>query len=394
MAKRKRKYTEAKEGTRAGNGCGYLVKHGGVYHARWYANGKRVSRSTGTDNLEEARDFLARMSVARRGQNDRAVVQKLTQLMSASLADVDTRLQTIGIPPRDLFRLYSEAPSRHAVAPRTLEVYGGQLNVLNDWLRTRHPEITSVRDISQAVADEYIADRAKDASPSTVNKDLNLFSAVWRTLARKYGLEYNPWSEEHIARKRLEQKTRRALTPEEVQALLDNSSGELHLMILLGVSTGLRLGDILNLTWDQLDLDRRLLTIHRTRKTGAPVCLPIVDDLFAALKAQREATDGPFVLPEQHARASKSSSPSVICQSFRWLFKRAGIKSQQDGGQGNKRMAPLATFHSLRHTFVSRLITRGVNPAIVREAVGHSTMLMTEHYTHIDAETLQSALKP
>ena len=401
MSQKERKQTKAKGARkrgkkkgRLGNGEGTLVWRGKYWQARWYKNGKLVSRSTGTADLDEAKDFLQRMSVVRRGQDDRAVVQKLTQLMSANLADVDTRLQTIGIPVRDLFRLYSEAPNRHAVAPRTLEVYGGQLNVLNDWLRIRHPEITSVRDVSQAVADEYIADRAKDASPSTVNKDLNLFSAVWRTLARKYGLEYNPWSEEHIARKRLEPKTRRALTHDEVQALLDNSSGELRLMVLLGVSTGLRLGDILNLSWDQVDLERRLLTIHRTRKTGAPVCLPIVDDLFDALKAQREATDSPFVLPEQHARAGKSSSPSVICQSMRWLFKRAGIKSQQDGGQGNKRKAPLATFHSLRHTFVSRLITRGVNPAIVREAVGHSTMLMTEHYTHIDAATLQAALKP
>ena len=113
---------------------------------------------------------------------------------------------------------------------------------------------------------------------------------------------------------------------------------------------------------------------------------------FDALKAQREATDSQFVLPEQHARAGKSSSPSVICQSMRWLFKRAGIKSQQEGGQGNKRKAPLATFHSLRHTFVSRLISRGVNPSFVQKAVGHSTMLMTAHYDHSAADEIRKAL--
>ena len=368
MAKRKRKYTEAKEGTRAGNGCGYLVKHGGVYHARWYANGKRVSRSTGTDNLEDARDFLARMSVARRGQNDRAVVQKLTQLMSASLSDVDTRLQTIGLPVRDLFRLYSDAPNRRPVGARTLAVYGGQLRELDKWLNRRHPEITSARDISQTIADEYIADRAKTKSPNTVNKDLNLFAAVWRTLARKYGLEYNPWSEEHIARKRLSPTSRRALTPAEVKALLDNSTGEIHLMVLLGISTGLRMGDILNLTWDQIDLKRRLLTIHRTRKTGAPVCLPILPDLRKALIAQPRSKAVKWVLPEQHARVDRAGgNPAAVCQTIQWLFKRCGIETQQKAASG--RQAPLATFHSLRHTFVTRLITRGVNTAIVREAV-------------------------
>lgn len=393
MAERSKKVKKGKRGTRAGNGCGTLVLHRGIYHARWYANGKKVSRSTGTGNLDEARDFLARMSVSRRGRNDRAVVQKLTQLMSANLADVDTRLQTIGLPVRDLFQLYSAAPNRRPVGVRTLAVYGGQLRELDKWLGKRHPEITSARDLSQTVADEYIADREKTKSPNTVNKDLNLFAAVWRTLARKYGLEYNPWSEEHIARKRLSPTSRRALTPAEVKALLDNSTGEIHLMVLLGISTGLRMGDILNLTWGQIDLKQRLLTIHRTRKTGAPICLPLVPDLYKALAAQPRSKSVKWVLPEQHARVDRAGgNPAAVCQTIQWLFKRCGIETQQKAASG--RQAPLATFHSLRHTFVTRLITRGINPAIVREAVGHSTMLMTEHYTHIDAETLQQALAP
>ena len=378
---------------RLGNGEGTLVWRGKYWQARWYKNGKFVSRSTGTADLDEAKDWLRRMSVARRGQNDRAVVQKLTQLMSASLSDVDTRLQTIGLPVRDLFQLYSNSPNRRPVGDRTLAVYGGQLRELDKWLSLRHPEITSARDLSQTIADEYIAERSKTKSPNTVNKDLNLFSAVWRTLARKYGLEYNPWSEEHIARKRLSPTSRRALTQDEVQALLDNSSGEIHLMVLLGISTGLRMGDILNLTWDQVDLKNRLLTIHRTRKTGAPICLPSLPDLHKVLVAQPRSKTNKWVLPEQHARVDRAGgNPAAVCQTIQWLFKRCGIKTQQKAASG--RQAPLATFHSLRHTFVTRLITRGVNPAIVREAVGHSTMLMTEHYTHIDAETLQSALKP
>ena len=393
MAKRKRKYTKAKEGTRAGNGCGYLIKRGKTYYARWFANGKRVSRSTGTEDLEEARAFLARMSVPRHGQDDRAVVQKLAQLMSANLADVETRLQTVGLPVRDLFGLYRDAPSRRPVGDRTLAVYAGQLRNLDAWIQKRHPEITSARDISQTIADDYIDERSKTSTPNTVNKDLNLFAAVWRTLARKYGLEYNPWSEEHIARKRLTPKSRRALTPKEVKALIKNSEGEMHLMILLGISTGLRLGDILNLTWDQLDMKRRLVTIHHTRKTGAPICLPLVPDLYKALKAQRAIATGLLVLPQQNARLKADGNPAAVCRSMSVLFRRCGIETQQDGIAGNGHQAPLATFHSLRHTFVTRLITRGVNPAIVREAVGHSTMLMTEHYTHIDAKTLQNALK-
>jgi integrase len=145
-------------------------------------------------------------------------------------------------------------------------------------------------------------------------------------------------------------------------------------------------GDILNLTWDQVDLKNPLFAIIRTRKTGAPVCLPILDELYAELKAQQKRAKGPYVLPVQHGRIYADGNPAAVSWTMRWLFRRAGIK--------NRPGEPMATFHSLRHTFVTRLITRGVNPAIVREAVGHSTMLMTERYTHIDAETLQAALKP
>lgn len=377
--------------SRAGNGSGTLVWRGKVWQARWYANGRLVSRSTGTADLDEARAFLAQHSVARKGKADRAVVQKLQMLVSSSLAD-DDRMRTMGIPVRDLFGLFRDAPGRHPVGARTLEVYAGQMRLLADWIARRHPEITSARDISQTVADEYIADRAEKSSANTVNKDLNLFAAVWRTLARKYGLDYNPWTEDKIARRRLDSTSRRALTPAEVKAILAVAKGEMRLLIQIGLNTGLRMGDILDLTWDKLDMKARTLTV-RTRKTGAPVCLPILPKLYADLKAQLERTEGRFVLPELRSRLKANGNPAAICRSVGVIFRDAGIKTQQDGKAGNGHKAPLATFHSLRHTFVTRLITKGVNPAIVREAVGHSTMLMTEHYTHIDADTLQQALQ-
>ncbi len=386
MARKAKKVKKGKQGTRATNGSGTLVLHRGIYHARWYANGKKVSRSTGTSDLEKAKAFLEKMSISRTGLRDRDALAKLSQLVAQNLTDTDTRLKTIGLPVRDLFELFKTAPNRRPVTPRTLLSYKGELNVLDRWLESRHPEITSARDISQSVADEYIADREKSSSANTVNKDLNLFAAVWRTLSRRYGLEFNPWSPEHIARKRGESMSRRILTEKEIKALLDNSEGEIHLLILIGINTGLRMGDILNMTWDQVDLKNRLIAIMRTRKTGAPVCLPILDELYAELKAQQKRAKGPYVLPVQHGRIYADGNPAAVSWTMRWLFRRAGIK--------NRPGEPMATFHSLRHTFVTRLITRGVNPAIVREAVGHSTMLMTERYTHIDAETLQAALKP
>jgi len=366
------------------NGAGTLVKHGKFWHARWWVNGKKISRSTGTADLEQAREWLEKQSVVRTGLRDREALAKISLAISASLEDAETARRVVGVPVAQLFELYRDAPNRADVKEATLEGYRHQFNTLAAWLQERFPEITSARDISQTVADEYIADRMKTVSANRVNKDLNLFSLVWRTLAKKYGLEYDPWSVDHIARKRHQPHERRALTDEEVRALLENSEGEMRLMFLIAICTGLRMGDILNLRWDQhIDLEAQKIALRRTRKTGAPIVLPIVAELSSALQAQKKANpDEPWVLPWEHGRPLRD-----ICRSVARVFKRAGIEMHPDTSR-----SPTASFHSLRHTFVTRLMRRGISPALIQAAVGHSTMLMTEHYTHISADDLARGL--
>ena len=55
-------------------------------------------------------------------------------------------------------------------------------------------------------------------------------------------------------------------------------------------------------------------------------------------------------------------------------------------------MTPRATFHSLRHTFITNLIEAGVDPLLVRDAAGHSVMATTAGYTHIGEKTLRRAI--
>lgn len=375
------KANKSKRG-RAVNGAGTLVWHGKSWQARWRSDGKLISRSTGTADLEEAREWLATHSAPRIGMRDRAAVTKLTRLVAASLDDADTRRRTLGIPLARLFEIWRDSPDRRDVAAVTLKGYRQQLEGLAAWTKKRYPEITSARDVSQTVADEFVKERATTVSASRVNRDLNLFAMVWRTLARRYGLEYNPWTSDHIARRRHTPLERRALTDEEVDALLANSTGETHLMIRLGITTGLRMGDIVHLRWDSIDMRRRQISIRRTRKTGAPIALPIVPELYDELREPFSARSSEYVLPWMHRRQS-----TEICRSIALIFQRAGIKMREKGEK-----TPTASFHSLRHTFVTRLMKRGISPALIQAAVGHSTMLMTEHYTHISADDLARGL--
>ena len=369
------------------NGAGTLVWHGKCWHARWRSDGKLISRSTGTADLDQAREWLATHSAPRIGMRDRAAVTKLTRLVAASLDDADTRRRTLGIPLARLFEIWRDSPDRRDVAEATLNGYRMQLAALATWTKKRYPEITSARDVSQTVADEYVRERAATVSASRVNRDLNLFAMVWRSLSRRYGLDYNPWSSDHIARRRHTPVERRALTDEEVDALLANSTDEMHLMIRLGISTGLRLGDIVNLRWTSVDMERREIAIKRTRKTGAPIVLPMVAELYNELLEPSRHAVNEWVLPHTHKRAM-----TEVSHSSARVFRNAGIEMRPTLADGSRPKTPTASFHSLRHTFVTRLMRRGISPALIQAAVGHSTMLMTEHYTHISSTDLARGL--
>lgn len=72
------------------------------------------------------------------------------------------------------------------------------------------------------------------------------------------------------------------------------------------------------------------------------------------------------------------------------LFERAGL-TVREKRKGWAVARPSASFHSLRHTFVTRAIEAGVPAAIVRALVGHATAAMTDRYTHISGDVVAAA---
>lgn len=378
---------------RATNGSGTLVKHGKYWHARWCVNGRLISKSLKTEDRDEAQRELERLAIPRAGQSDRQTLRKIAQTIQSTMSDVADSMKHVSLPISALYSLFEHAPNRPQVSAGTLRCYRGQFSVLADWLRAHHPEISSIRDISQTIADEYAAWRAETKSPNTHNKDLNLFAQTWRILAPRYGLDYNPWTEERIARLKLRPNARRALTPDEVARLLDCATPEERTIITIALFTALRLGDIVRLKWNEIDFKKLWIT-RVTHKTGRTVSLPIVPPLADALRHWRDTRkkllNSEYVFPDQISRLRSDGNTEHISRSFKNLFEGAGIKTHDTDENGRKFRA--ASFHSLRHTFVSSLIASGVNPLIVREAAGHSVMATTAGYTHIGADSLRTAL--
>ena len=146
------------------------------------------------------------------------------------------------------------------------------------------------------------------------------------------------------------------------------AQGDWRGLILFGFFTGLRLSDVANLTWDSIDLEKRLLRL-RTKKTGClrhdPSSLRSACVVGAAVTRNRQGTVIP-VLSSHELRWQIWP----VCQ-FKRILERAQIGGRivrAATGQGRKQSS--LSFHSLRHSFVSALANAGIAPDLRQSSRG------------------------
>ena len=378
---------------------GLQLEKTGIWTLRCLINGKRVSKSTGTRDRAEAEQFARRFlapyvkdDAARTFENIQAAVMTERQLAAQREAEGPQ------LKLADAWAAYEASPMRRDLSPSTLAGKEQVCRVFSDYMKKVFPEVTEVRHLTRYHTEKYLDYLRRDHSASTYNNRLCVLREVHRNIMERAAAKTNPW--EGFPLRADDSHTRRELTIEELARLVDMASREgPEWRTLFGIAmyTGMRLGDCCKLTWSEVDIVRSIIQKipEKTKKyrKGRPVTIPI-HKVLADLLMQTpvEARTG-YVLPTVGPwAASGQNGMGKVHHRINKIFKNAGIVMSVTV-EGRSHKVPEASFHSLRHTFVSMSANAGVPLHIVQAIVGHESTAMTRHYYHENVTALQQAVE-
>jgi integrase len=171
-------------------------------------------------------------------------------------------------------------------------------------------------------------------------------------------------------------KRDRWLSQEEEGRLLPTCVPWVREIMTMALHTGMRMGEILSLKWDAVDLFRRTVIILQS-KNGDKRTIPLNGNAFALLK-EKLKNRGPlseWIFPSQ---AGTKHDGHGLRRAFRKALKTATIHDFH--------------FHDLRHTFATRLVQAGVDLYKVQKLLGHRSPVMTQRYAHHSSESLREGV--
>jgi len=205
-------------------------------------------------------------------------------------------------------------------------------------------------------------------SPSTVLRYLAALSHAFTNAVKEWRwLERNPMLD--VTKPKQPQGRVRFLSDDEREALLReckaSSQPDVYLAVVLALSTGARQMELMGLRWDQVDLNRKVITLYET-KNGEIRALPLVHHAYELMKdrAKVRRIDTNLVFP-----AKNPEKPVDLRDPFEKALERAGILNFR--------------WHDLRHSCASYLAMNGASLAEIAEVLGHKTLQMVKRYAHL-----------
>ncbi len=246
--------------------------------------------------------------------------------------------------------------------------YEGRGKVVKAWFGDRAAEDITPQDIDAKLS--KLAEE-RNWAPATFNRYKALISLAYRLGMENQKIKSNP---ARLVRHRKENNARLRFLSIEEESKLRAVIPRRHIPEFdVALHTGMRLSEQYRLERSGVSLERRLLTISRS-KNGEVRHIPLNARAVVALQWILGSHADGHVFPH-HINATKGQAP----RWFGTAVEKAGI-------------APIG-WHGLRHTFASRLVMAGVDIRTVQELMGHKSILMTMRYAHLAPDHQQAAVE-
>lgn len=266
----------------------------------------------------------------------------------------------------DLIAKYRTEWELHHSAPATVEAQCRNL--------IRHLGDISIERISPALAAVYLSDRLQDGvGPKACNDDLKRLHWLLNLAQRDGLIPQNPFG----GWKKLKEpapKTR-WLTEDEERALLSVVDEEFGRLIRIAILSGMRQAEQLTCTRSQILWESSEIYLPET-KNGDARHIPMSDELRQLVETQL-ALGSDWLCPNR-GRTNKWLKDNLR-RYFDKACERAGVEN--------------ATWHTLRHTFCSRLAMAGVPLRTIQILAGHKSITTTERYAHLSQDHLAESVK-
>jgi len=328
-----------------------LVKRGKYWCMRFTYHGRQVRRSTGTVDRRLAEAIVGKVRAqiveGRFFETLEEKTRTFEELMARYLTDHAAKK--------------SDPRHDHGYAKRLTAFFGGR----------------TLAEITPKLIADYKARRyAAGLKPASINRELASLKKAFNLAVREWEwCRENPVSK--VSMERENNQRDRWLSVEEEARLLHGCAPWLQDLVTFALHTGMRMGEILALTWRGVDVSRRTVMVVRS-KNGERRTIPVNDTVLSVLRQKATVRS----LMTELVFCSQAFTP-MESGHLRRAFRLALGKAQIDDFH----------FHDLRHTFATRLVQAGVDLYKVQRLLGHKSPIMTQRYAHHYPESLRDSVE-
>jgi len=267
--------------------------------------------------------------------------------------------------------------SLNAKQLRSVDQRKRHLKILISYFSTKKIILITPKDI-----DEYKTFRLKTLKPASVNRELATLRNIIN-MAKRWKMFYgdNPVSISGLLTENNQRE--RVLSLEEQERLFNSSAEHLKPVLFTALNTGMRKGEILSLTWQDVDFKNNILIIRasnsKNKKTKRVPINSVLRTMLLELRKKSLWFDKKYKEDQKVFRDNWGKPIKDIKTAFINACRRANIKDFR--------------FHDIRHTAGTRMNESGVGIVAISDILGHSSIDITKRrYIH-PGESLREAVE-